>query len=228
MEVDDGNTGAGLSGERNDEESNDSKASQGRKEKMNKSNVSSQHSNSSRNGNPVDELLGAAKFYVVHGTVIHSNLSNTESQTGNSPLNFSQEIHDANYAAHITNEPYYMPSSPADLGSQQTFTLVTPQKITKDEGNKGKEGTLEELEILATRPIKRSKRRENSVDEDSSARGERLETKKHYYNTPLYQQSITLCNNGQLAHRCYPVSTMCPSSDEQALPIGNMGHVAHA
>jgi hypothetical protein len=30
---------------------------------------------------------------------------------------------------------------------------------------------------------------------------------KHYYNTPLYQRSVTLCSNGQTARRCCPVAT---------------------
>jgi hypothetical protein len=30
----------------------------------------------------------------------------------------------------------------------------------------------------------------------------------HYYNTPLYQRSVTLYSNGQLAHRYYPIATV--------------------
>jgi hypothetical protein len=37
---------------------------------------------------------------------------------------------------------------------------------------------------------------------------------EHYYNTPLYQWYVTLCNNRQSAHCCCPIITMV--------------HVAHA
>jgi hypothetical protein len=32
--------------------------------------------------------------------------------------------------------------------------------------------------------------------------------KKHYYKMPLYQQSVTLCSNGQSARRCCPIATV--------------------
>jgi hypothetical protein len=41
------------------------------------------------------------------------------------------------------------------------------------------EATLAQLELLASKPVKRSKRRENSVDEDSSAQAESLKAKKN-------------------------------------------------
>jgi hypothetical protein len=84
---------------------------------------------------------------------------------------------ECNYVANITNDIYHITSSPADLGSQQTFMLGKPQ--IKSGGNKGNEGTLEELETPATKDVKRSKSREDSVDEDSSARAERLKAKKN-------------------------------------------------
>jgi hypothetical protein len=45
-------------------------------------------------------------------------------------------------------------------------------------GNKGGEGKVFELETPAAKTVKRSKHREGSVDEDSSARAERLKAKK--------------------------------------------------
>jgi hypothetical protein len=41
------------------------------------------------------------------------------------------------------------------------------------------EATLAQLELLASKPVKRSKRRENSVDEDSSTQAESLKAKKN-------------------------------------------------
>jgi hypothetical protein len=32
--------------------------------------------------------------------------------------------------------------------------------------------------------------------------------KKHYYKMLLYQQSVTLCSNGQSARRCCPIATV--------------------
>jgi hypothetical protein len=63
----------------------------------------------------------------------------------------------------------------ADQSSLLDPTLVTPRK----EMNMGKEAVLAEVENLASKHVKRSKRREDSVDEDSSARAERLKAKKN-------------------------------------------------
>jgi hypothetical protein len=57
------------------------------------------------------------------------------------------------------------------------YAWYTPDD--KKWGNKGNEGTLDELETRAAKIVKRGKHREDSVDEDSSARAERLKAKKN-------------------------------------------------
>jgi hypothetical protein len=62
-----------------------------------------------------------------------------------------------------------------DQSSLLDHTLVTPGK----EMNMGKEAVLAEVEYSASMHVKRSKRREDSADEDSSARAERLKAKRN-------------------------------------------------
>jgi hypothetical protein len=49
----------------------------------------------------------------------------------------------------------------------------------KAQGRKKNDAKIQELEIALTTPVKRCKRRESSVDEDSSTRVERLKAKKN-------------------------------------------------
>jgi hypothetical protein len=76
----------------------------------------------------------------VHGTVLGSELSNIEFQTGNSSMNFNQETNDFIIDACITNTLCNMPHIPADHDS----TFVTPQN--KSEDNRGDEVILKNLD----------------------------------------------------------------------------------
>jgi hypothetical protein len=63
-----------------------------------------------------------------------------------------------------------------DNGSQQNQPLVTPDR---DEVTMGLKATLSDFVLSAPKPTKRSKRREDPVDEDSCTRAERLKAKKN-------------------------------------------------
>jgi hypothetical protein len=63
-----------------------------------------------------------------------------------------------------------------DNGSQQNQPLVT---LDRDEVTMGLKATLSDFVLSAPKPTKRSKRREDSVDEDSCTRAERLKAKKN-------------------------------------------------
>jgi hypothetical protein len=118
-------------------------------------------------------------------------------------MNFNQETNDFIIDACITNTLCNMPHIPADHDS----TFVTPQN--KSEDNRGEEAilknldeadhvgqvvhetlqqdektrdaghALEDLTGFTPMPLKRSKRRENSVDENTSERAERLKAIKN-------------------------------------------------
>jgi hypothetical protein len=106
----------------------------------------------------------------VQGTVTGPNITSMDFQTGNSCTNFSQGINVSNNAK---NDICKLSSLPAD-----SSILVTSQKH-HEMGNKTEDDTLAGIDIFTATPVKRSKRRENSVDEDSGTRAERLKAKKN-------------------------------------------------
>jgi hypothetical protein len=168
MEVDHGNNDDSQGEKKNDNEPNDDRPGYV-KEKMQKEVGTSQY-NSSSNGKQVKKPIAAQNEGIGSAPSI---LPTLEFYTGNSELNFSQGNCDVNNSTEPTNDSYIMSSSPVDPGN---VTTVTPPK--KGKGDSGKK-TLKQLEKLSPMPTKRSKRRENSVDEDSSARAERLKAKRN-------------------------------------------------
>jgi hypothetical protein len=173
MDVDDGNSDAGQGEEKKDDESSEGKTGQ-IKEKMQKEAGSTQHISSSCNGKQVEKETATQTEGIGSAAKNPDIPPRLEFRNGNSDLNFSQEIHDVHSTFELTNKSYIMASSSA---YPSIVTKLTPQK--KDEGDIGKKIILEELEGFSPKPTKRSKRRENSDDEDSCARAERLKTKRN-------------------------------------------------
>jgi hypothetical protein len=121
---------------------------------------------------PGDQKQATSKIAAVTGTKTDSE----EFLDGNSSMNFSHEILYSNNDAQVVNDNYNSSFSPTDHGSQNNPPRVTPRS---DEANMIKEVTVAGMEPLASKPVKRSKRRENSIDEESSARAERLKAKNN-------------------------------------------------
>jgi hypothetical protein len=112
----------------------------------------------------------------VQGNVTGSKPTTIKFQLGNSLLNYNQKVHDHNADIKDTNEPNTPLLYSVDNGSQQNQPLVTPDR---DEVTMGLKATLSDFVLSAPKPTKRSKRREDSVDEDSCTRAERLKAKKN-------------------------------------------------
>jgi hypothetical protein len=112
------------------------------------------------------------------GISLLSHFSTTDHQNGNSLLNLNQSSQEVSDAMHMIYDSIHLPSSNAALGSQQADTLGFPQ-VLKNWGSKGGEGKLFVLENVVAKTVKRSKRREGSVDEDYNTRAERLKAKKN-------------------------------------------------
>jgi hypothetical protein len=108
MEVDDGNNGAGPSEEKNNEESSDVMAAQG-KEKRNTSKGVAQDS-SKKAEEPLEEME------VIHEEVLDKVKNDIEFLIGNSNLNATQESHAFYDNDQNTNEPKILPSPHAGLG----------------------------------------------------------------------------------------------------------------
>jgi hypothetical protein len=106
-----------------------------------------------------------------YGTTLRAKITKTEHQNGNSTLNLNWTHKEASYAMHMPNNIVHKPSSHAELGSQLTVTFGSPH-MAESEVNKGNEGDLGVLVTPATKILKRSKRREDLVDENSSTRAE--------------------------------------------------------
>jgi hypothetical protein len=111
----------------------------------------------------------------LHGTVPHGTIPETVNlkskfHSGNSPLNFNQELHTQE---HVRNADHAMTTLQAELKSQEVYGEVQPHE------NRAQDSKIQELDIPLITPVKRSKRREDSVDEDSSTRAERLKAKKN-------------------------------------------------
>jgi hypothetical protein len=122
------------------------------------------------------DLQGTGDEY---GTTLRAKITKTEHQKGNSTLNLNRTHKEASYAMHMPNYIVHKPSSHAELGSQLTITFGSPH-MAESGVNKGNEGDLGVLVTpAAAKILKRSKRREDSVDEDSSTRAERLKAKQN-------------------------------------------------
>jgi hypothetical protein len=119
------------------------------------------------------------------GGILHGDAQNVVNDHGTFVLfndhqndNLNQPEQKVCDALHIIDDKFHSLSSHAALGSQQSITLGSP-RVSKNEGKKGAESMLFVLENTAAKTVKRSKHREGSVDEDSSARAERLNAKKN-------------------------------------------------
>jgi hypothetical protein len=94
----------------------------------------------------------------------------TKFLAGNFLGNFNQELHTGEIATHID---HVMSPPHAEISSQEGDGKTQPQVILVL--NSKKQG----LEIPMVTPAKRRKRREGSMDEDSSSRAECLKAKKN-------------------------------------------------
>jgi hypothetical protein len=123
---------------------------------MNKADGSTQQSNSSNNAKQVERPKGAQTEEDGSAMNYPSSIPNPEFQTGNSYLNFNQDIHELNKGTNLTNEPQIMPSS-IEPGTKLQAINVTHKKIQQnEEGDKGKEEVLEGLQMHSPQTIKRS------------------------------------------------------------------------
>jgi hypothetical protein len=115
---------------------------------------------------------------VMHGISPGNNNFKTNFESGNYLCNFNQELPENCTDEHITNDNYGMSKLPAELNGQGESRKAISQENSVHV-SKEKEARMQELDIAMITPVKRSKRREDSVDEDSSTRAERLKAKKN-------------------------------------------------
>jgi hypothetical protein len=92
-------------------------------------------------------------------------------------LNFSQDIQELNTVTNMTNESFSLTCSYSQPRTLLQVPSVTP--LNKKEGDNGKVDVLGSMQMQSPIPTKRSKHRENSVDEVSSAREERIKAKRN-------------------------------------------------
>jgi hypothetical protein len=88
-----------------------------------------------------------------------SSVLNPEIITGNSNLNFSQDVQELHTATNLTREPFSMTSSPSQPGTLLQAPSVTPLK-KNTEGDKGKVDVREGMLIQPPLPTKRSKQQQ--------------------------------------------------------------------
>jgi hypothetical protein len=108
----------------------------------------------------------------MHCTVSHGKISGAKNlapkfQIGNSSMNLNQELHDedqASICAHAMIMSHEDPEGMKEIGEEQIL-------------EKAKQG--EESGTPCSTPVKRRKRREGSVDEDSNTRAQRLKAIKN-------------------------------------------------
>jgi hypothetical protein len=113
----------------------------------------------------------------VHGKIVTAKSPNTDHKHGNSTTNLNRSNNESNDAMYKPDNIPYDLSPHATLGSQLSITLESPH-MAECGGNKNYGGNLVGLATPVVTVLKRSKRWEDSVDEDSSARVERLKAKR--------------------------------------------------
>jgi hypothetical protein len=111
----------------------------------------------------------------LHGTIQELINAVPEFPSGNS-LNFNQEIHASNTDISIPHKHL--------LSHYLMQKLVTNSRLCYypgqgSQGNNDIEAIVQEMDTPVSTPVRSTKRRENSVDEDSSTRAESLKAKKN-------------------------------------------------
>jgi hypothetical protein len=188
MELEDGSSGAGKGAGNENAEPGNKEA--GQESEKNRSTIGpTQHSNNQNYGKQMRDTLEARKKHdAVQGTDVFCDI---EFQTESGGLHGTMGEDDAVQGAAgsqinacstelmgVQDPGTGLNSMEIDLLADQS-NLLDPTRVTpRKEMNMGKEAVLAEVENLASKHVKRSKRREESVDEDSSARADRLKAKK--------------------------------------------------
>jgi hypothetical protein len=199
MDLDNGHGGVPHGDDNNGTEANDMQPPN-EKEKKNNLEGASQSGNPSEKGNQaVDQTESkASKHGYVHDMatteyfcqeVMHHDVCGCSQQvlidvpdflTGNAS-NPQQEAQ----GLHIDrSNPYSECVSSLSIVEKKVVKSVT--NLYKVEGDNDIAVAVQELDTIVSTPVKRSKRRENSVDEDSSTRAERLKAKRNLDSQGMY------------------------------------------